>query len=124
MFKFIYIGFGGFLGAISRYTISKWIGTKFESTIPYGTLTVNILGSFVLGFLMTFIINKTNVSPNIRLALTTGFLGALTTFSTYAYETIILIEDKNYYLAGFNILSNLLLGLIFVLLGIFLAKAI
>src|SRR6056297_3208860 len=117
--ELFFIGIGGFIGAISRYTISEWMGVKFNNIIPYGTLTVNIIGSFILGFLMTYLINKTVVPPLLKMAITTGFLGALTTFSTYTYETIMLLEDKQYFLAGFNIVTNLLLGLLFVFLGIF-----
>ncbi|SDC50729.1 MULTISPECIES: fluoride efflux transporter CrcB [unclassified Candidatus Frackibacter] len=123
MLKLFYIGLGGFFGAISRYTISKWMA-QWNSTFPYGTFTVNILGSFLLGFLMTIFFEKTTISPYLRVAITTGFLGALTTFSTFAYETMSLFEDKEILLANINIFSNLIIGLIFVLAGIFLGRTV
>ncbi|SFL75820.1 fluoride efflux transporter CrcB [Halanaerobium salsuginis] len=124
MFKLIFIGCGGFLGAISRYLISKWVETSFESILPFGTLAVNVLGSFLLGFLMTFFLTKAPVYPELRTAITTGFLGALTTFSTFGYETVMLLEDKNIFFASLNVLSNLIIGLLFITAGIMLARAI
>lgn len=124
MLKFIYIGLGGFFGAISRYSISKWIENKYSSSFPYGTLTVNLLGSFLLGFLMTYFLDKSTLNPIYRTAITTGLLGALTTFSTFAYETIMLFEEESYLFAFLNIFSNLILGITLVFVGIKLAKLI
>jgi CrcB protein len=124
LLKFIYIGLGGFFGAISRYSISKWIENKYSSSFPYGTLTVNLLGSFLLGFLMTYFLDKSTLNPIYRTAITTGLLGALTTFSTFAYETIMLFEEESYLFAFLNIFSNLILGITLVFVGIKLAKLI
>ena len=124
MLKLLYIGLGGFFGAISRYSISKLLNTKWKSIIPFGTLAVNILGSFLIGLLMAFFLEKNVVQPYLRAALTTGFLGALTTFSTFGYETMQLLEDKSYIFAGVNIFSNLLFSILFVFLGIYLARLI
>lgn len=124
MLKLIYIGFGGFLGAISRYSISKWVETRWESVLPYGTLTVNMIGSFLLGLIMTIFLEKGITHPYLRVAITTGFLGALTTFSTFGYETMMLLEDKEVLFAGVNILANLILGLIFVMIGIIIGRTI
>jgi CrcB protein len=73
---------------------------------------------------MTFFLEKGLTHPYLRLAITTGFIGALTTFSTFSYETVVLIEERDWFFAGMNILSNLLLGLVSVMGGIILAKAI
>lgn len=124
MLKLISIGIGGFLGAISRYLISKWATTQGESILPYGTLMANLIGSFLLGFLLTIFLEKTTTYPYLQVALTTGFLGALTTFSTFSYETITLIQDKGLLWANINIFSNLILGLICVMAGILLGKTI
>lgn len=124
MLKLIYIGFGGFLGAISRYSISKWVETRWESVFPYGTLAVNMIGSFLLGLIMTIFLEKGITHPYLRVAITTGFLGALTTFSTFGYETMMLLEDKEVLFAGVNILANLILGLISVMIGIIIGRTI
>lgn len=124
MLKLIYIGTGGFLGAISRYLISKWVESKFESVFPYGTLVVNIIGSFFLGFLMTIFLEKGITQPELRVGITVGFLGALTTFSTFGYETVMLLEEKDFLLASVSVLANLLLTLTAVISGTILARVI
>lgn len=124
MLKLMCIGLGGFLGAISRYSISKWVETRWEVVLPYGTLIVNITGSFLLGLIMTLFMEKGIEYPYLKTAITTGFLGALTTFSTFGYETMMLFEDKEFILAGVNVFANLIFGLIFVMLGILIGKTI
>ena len=124
LLKFVYIGLGGFFGAIGRYSISKWVANKYSSSFPYGTLVVNLIGSFLLGFLLTYFLDKSTLRPIYRTAIATGFLGALTTFSTFGFETIVLFEEESYRLAFFNIFSNLILGLMLVFIGIKIAKLI
>jgi len=124
MLKILYIGIGGFMGASSRYLLSKWIEIKWDSLIPNGTLVVNTVGSFLLGFLMILFLEKVTGYTNFKILLTTGFLGAFTTFSTFSFETMMLIEKKSYLMAGINIFGNLFLGLFAVLLGIFSARLI
>ncbi len=124
MLKILYIGIGGFIGASSRYLLSKWIEIKWESLVPNGTMVVNTVGSFLLGFLMILFLEKITGYSNFKILLTTGFLGAFTTFSTFSFETMMLLEEKSYLIAGFNILGNLTLGLLAVLLGIFAARVI
>ncbi|ADG13873.1 CrcB protein [Methanocaldococcus infernus ME] len=109
----IIIGIGGFFGAILRYLISSYI-TKFN--FPLGTLIVNILGSFILGFIMYFSLYST-INPEYRLFIATGFCGALTTFSTFSYETFLMIEEGLYIKALLNILLNIILCLISIYLG-------
>jgi CrcB protein len=124
MIKILYIGLGGFIGASCRYLLSKWIEIKWESIIPNGTMVVNALGSFLLGFLMIIFLEKVSGYSNMKIIMTTGFLGAFTTFSTFSFETMMLLEDKSYLMAGLNIFGNLFFGLLAVLLGIFAARAL
>ena len=124
MARIIGIGLGGFLGAISRYLITNKVENLFQGTFPYGTLTVNLLGCFLLGFIFTLTLNHELINPQLRIAITTGFLGALTTFSTFSYETIALLREESLLLAFTNILISLLPGLVMVWLGITLAKLI
>ncbi|KLO24124.1 MULTISPECIES: fluoride efflux transporter CrcB [unclassified Marinitoga] len=114
----IYIGLGGFLGAISRYLVSKYINSMFSlANMPYGTLFVNILGSFVLSFIMSLGINRLEIPKNFMLFFSTGFIGSFTTFSTFMYETIILNEESFNYYSFVYLITSIILGLFFALLG-------
>jgi len=120
--QLFYIGvFGGF-GCIARYLASGWTYQLFGRGLPYGTLLVNVVGSFLLALLMTFGLRSTFFSPEIRVALTVGFMGGFTTFSTFSYETLRLLEDGSFWQAGMNIFLNILLCLLFSLLGVVAAR--
>ena len=111
------VGCGGFLGAIARYIISIYTSKQFLFKIPLGTLIVNVLGGFLIGFIMELTIKNNFISPQLKLFLTTGIMGGLTTFSTFSYETIVLMKEGNILLAILNILLNLILSLLGVVLG-------
>ena len=113
----ICVGCGGFLGAISRYIISIYTSKQFLFKIPLGTLIVNVLGGFLIGLIMELTIKNNFISPQLKLFLTTGIMGGLTTFSTFSYETIVLIKEGNILLAILNILLNLILSLLGVVVG-------
>ena len=113
----ICVGCGGFLGAISRYIISIYTSKQFLFKILLGTLIVNVLGGFLIGLIMELTIKNNFISPQLKLFLTTGIMGGLTTFSTFSYETIVLIKEGNILLAILNILLNLILSLLGVVLG-------
>ena len=113
----ICVGCGGFLGAISRYIISIYTSKQFLFKISLGTLIVNVLGGFLIGLIMELTIKNNFISPQLKLFLTTGIMGGLTTFSTFSYETIVLIKEGNILLAILNILLNLILSLLGVVLG-------
>lgn len=117
MMNIVFVGLGGFIGASTRYLISLYASKLFTSKIPIGTLTVNILGSLIIGIVMELTLKTSLISPHMKLFLTTGFLGGLTTFSTFSYETMELIEKGELLLAIFNIALNLLLSLGGAILG-------
>jgi len=85
---------------------------------PYGTLVVNVLGSFVIGIVMFYFNENKLISPTARVFLTVGFCGGLTTFSTFSFETINLLKEREFYFAGLNILANVLITL-FVLFVVY-----
>lgn len=120
--KLLIIGCGGFLGAISRYLVSMSVTRWMGNTIPYGTLAVNVIGSFILGLLYSLAIDKVALSENIRFFIGVGFLGAFTTFSTFSVETLHLVEDGAYGLAAGNIVLNVTLSLTGAFAGIMIAK--
>lgn len=124
MQKIIYVGIGGFIGASLRYIISINSPKLFGTQLPYGTLLVNILGGLLIGFIMELSLMTDFISPNLRLFLTTGIMGGLTTFSTFSYETISLLSGGMYILGTLNTCLNLFLSLGGVLLGKFLSHII
>lgn len=115
--EFIYIGCGGFLGAVSRFYVSDAAHRIFGSDFPYGTLTVNAVGSLLLGFVSYFAVHRELIGDNLRLAIAIGFLGAFTTFSTFSYDTFSLLKDGSYYLSMINIATNIVLCLSMVFFG-------
>ena len=124
MLTVVVVALAGALGALGRWGLSRaavrWLGTGF----PYGTLLVNLLGCFLLGLIMPIALHSDKISPSLRLAITVGFLGALTTFSTFSYETVVLLDGGNWLKAGGNILTNLVGGLGVTLAGFALGRTL
>ena len=115
--------FGAF-GCLTRYLVSGWAYTLLGRGLPYGTLLVNILGSFLLGLVMEGSLRSTLLSPEVRIGITTGFMGGFTTFSTFSYETVRLLEEGSLMQAGANVLLNVTICILFAALGIYLARQI
>ena len=125
MLKIIYVGVGGFIGAVLRYLIGGWVHKLLdEPWLPVGTFVVNMLGCLLIGVLMGLVETRQFVRPEMRLLLITGLLGSLTTFSTFAYESISLFRSGESLAAMMNVGGQLFIGLIAVFLGMALAKAI
>jgi len=116
------VAFGGMIGALGRFFISAYVNKWLGSSFAYGTLTVNILGSFIIGFL--FLYFEQVISPNLKAMLMTGMLGALTTFSTFSLETILMAQEGLYSKALLNILLNASLSLSATVLGMMLFKKV
>lgn len=114
-------GFGA-LGCVSRYYVSGWVYDLFGRNFPYGTFAVNILGAFIIGLVMEFGMHSTLLPVNLRIGLTIGFLGGLTTFSTFSYETFRLLEDGELFMATANVLMSVVICLTFTWLGIHTAR--
>ncbi len=116
MIKLLIIGLGGFIGAIARYGISGLV-QRYSGGFPLGTMAVNVLGCAIIGCFLYLVETRAVVAPNLRLFLGIGILGAFTTFSTFGYETIGLISERQIGFALLNIAGNLILGLGAVWLG-------
>ena len=114
------VALGGSLGAVLRFILSFYINKL--SSFPLGTLSVNILGSFIIGFL--FLYFEQSIAPNLKAMLMTGFLGALTTFSTFSLETLLLLQEGLVSKAFLNIVLNVSLSLLATLFGMMVFKKI
>ncbi|MRR05864.1 MAG: fluoride efflux transporter CrcB [Deltaproteobacteria bacterium] len=112
----------GALGCLSRYFLSGWVYALLGRNFPYGTFVVNIAGAFIIGFLMEFGLRSVLLPPTLRIGLTVGFLGGLTTFSTFSYETFRLLEEGNFVTASANVLLSVLVCLLFTWVGISAAR--
>lgn len=115
------IGAGSFIGGILRYLISLSVQSKVLSTFPYGTLTVNVAGCLLIG-LVYGLSDRFTISPEMRLFLATGILGGFTTFSAFSNETIGMLRDGQYWMAGIYIAVSIILGLLATIGGIVITK--
>jgi CrcB protein len=121
MSRLLLVVAGGLVGAPLRYLADRAVQARHDSLFPWGTFSVNVLGSLVLGFLA----GASSALPHdVRLLVGTGFCGALTTYSTFSYETIRLFEDRARFLATANVLASIVAGLGSVFLGVTISQAI
>lgn len=119
----LWIGLGGFLGANSRYwlgsLVQRWLGTGF----PWATALVNISGAFLIGIIATLFADRAIDNDNLRLFLIVGVLGGYTTFSSYTWEALNLMQNDRYLLAFGYIVGSNVIGIAACMLGVFVAKA-
>lgn len=113
---------GGGLGSIARFVIGKLLNNYSGNSLPYGTLTVNILGSFLIGIFMGMAIKNNAMSQNQILFLIVGFCGGFTTFSTFAYENIIFLKSGDWFHFLIYTIASFVLGLLAVLVGMYIVR--
>ncbi|HXE61105.1 MAG TPA: fluoride efflux transporter CrcB [Gemmatimonadaceae bacterium] len=117
-----FVAIGGAVGSAARFALStmiqRWSGTPF----PIGTLVINITGSLLLGFLIRYALGTSSITPEVRALLTTGFCGGYTTFSTFSYESIVLLESGQYGRAGFYVVISVVVSLAATLAGMAAAR--
>jgi CrcB protein len=118
----LYIALFGAIGCVGRYYLSGWVYDLVGRSMPYGTFAVNILGAFLIGLIMEFSLRSSIVSQELRVGLTIGFLGGLTTFSTFSYETFRLLESGQPMQALLNALVSVTACLAFTFVGIVAAR--
>ncbi|MFA3783276.1 fluoride efflux transporter CrcB [Melioribacteraceae bacterium 4301-Me] len=121
-YTLVFIGAG--LGGMLRYWMSSFVYKFLPQNFPYGTLSVNILGSFLIGLIMFYFNENRLINPEIRTFLTIGFCGGLTTFSTFSYETITMLKDREFFFASMNILANVLLTLVVLFISYKISKVL
>jgi len=114
------VGSGGFVGAILRFLISGWVQKLSPTLFPIGTLSVNVLGSFIIGFMALYF--ESVVAPHQKALVITGMLGALTTFSTFSLETLTMLQGGLWGRVTLNITLNVILCITATMLGMMLFK--
>jgi CrcB protein len=120
--KLIAIGLAGAAGTLVRYWLAGWVQQHQQSNFPWATLAVNALGCLLFGLVWGIAAERDAISPETRTVLLVGFMGALTTFSTYAFETGQLLQAAEHWLAAGNFVAQNAVGLVSVLLGAALAR--
>jgi CrcB protein len=122
--KVFWVAVAGAAGAVSRYLLGGWLAQRSNTAFPWETLVINVSGSFALGFLFALLTERFKADPTLRIALTVGFLGAYTTFSTFAFETMRLADDRALGLAALNVVASVGAGLVAVYAGTWLGRAL
>lgn len=115
--NYLWVGAGGFLGAIARYAVGGWMTRRFGLAFPYGTFVINISGCFVLGLLLAVLDARTTLPSTLRLAGPIGFVGAYTTFSTFEYEALRTVQEGRGALALLYVLLSVAFGYLAVWVG-------
>jgi len=115
--RYLMVMLGGATGSLARFVLGTAIMNRLGGRFPFGTVIINITGSFLIGFIMTMLTERLNPSPNWRLILVVGFLGGYTTFSSFEWETLGLVRDGGRWLALLNVAGSVVLGYIAVWLG-------
>lgn len=111
-------------GGLTRYYLSGWVYSLLGRAFPYGTFAVNIIGAYCIGLIMELGMRSTLLSDTLRVGLTVGFMGGLTTFSTFSYETFKLLEDGQFVTACGNILASVVVCLACTWLGIITVRSL
>jgi CrcB protein len=122
--RLIWIAVAGMLGSVSRYVVEGWVSSATRGAFPWSTIVVNATGAFLLGFIFTVLTERFLPHPDFRAAVTIGFLGAYTTFSTFAFETFRLAEDGAVALATLNVTASVAAGVVAVWLGVVAGRAL
>jgi len=121
---YLWISLGAIVGASARYFVSRFVAKAVTASFPYGTLLINITGSFILGLFLVWSTERVLADPRWRLLIAIGFCGSYTTFSSYAFESFSLFEQGHYLLFTWNVLANNVLCLAGVVAGAVIARSI
>jgi len=124
MARLLWISLGGALGTAARYLVSVWLLRALGPAFPYGTLAVNVIGSFLLGLIMQAGLDTTLLSPTARAVLATGVMGGFTTYSTFNYDTLQYLQEGAWAMAGLNVAATLLVCLAAGALGVAAARGL
>ena len=120
--RYLLVALGGALGSVGRYWVGSVAPRLLGQAFPYGTLVVNVLGSFLISLVMGVALNSTSLPVSVRLFLATGVIGGFTTYSTFNYETLVLLQQRLWLAGGLNLAGTLLGCLLAGVLGLFVAR--
>jgi fluoride exporter len=122
--RYLLVALGGAAGSVARYWVGGLAPRLFGEAFPYGTLVVNLLGSFLISLVMGVALNSGLLSVTMRVFLTTGIIGGFTTYSAFNYETLALLQQRLWLTGGLNILTTVLGCLVMGVLGLVLARVL
>jgi CrcB protein len=123
LLKYVMVGVGGCLGSILRFWLGSYIGSKMGTRFPYGTLVINITGSFLIGLVFAVLTARTQWSPNWRYLIPIGFIGGYTTFSSFEYETLRMVQDGQIGMGVLYVAASVVVGFVAVWGGITAGRA-
>jgi CrcB protein len=115
---------GSALGGGARYLLGPWVQQRTGAVFPTGTLVINVAGSLLMTFIFRYAMESAAIRPDVRIMLTTGFCGGFTTFSTFSYETVKLVEDGDWHRAAWYIVLSVVLSLAAAFAGLALARQV
>ncbi len=118
MLEVLFVALGGAIGSAARYLVGGWFAARFGAAFPYGTFVVNVTGSFIVGLFLAYAQERVSLSPYWRLFFAVGFVGGYTTFSTYEYESIRLLQDGEMLLAAVYLIGSVVTGGVAAIAGI------
>ena len=124
LLKYLMVGVGGCLGSILRFWVGGYIGSRMGTRFPYGTLVINVTGSFLIGLVFALMTARTHWSPNWRYLIPIGFIGGYTTFSSFEYETLRIIQDGQIGLGFLYVALSVIVGFVAVWGGVVAGRAI
>lgn len=119
-----YIAAGSAAGGVARFLLGTMLQQRAGTTFPVGTLVVNLTGSLLLGFLLRWALGMPSVSPEVRAMLTTGFCGGYTTFSTFSYETMAMVEEGDWRRAALYVAASVVLSVAGAFMGMAMARTL
>ncbi|MBV8774606.1 MAG: fluoride efflux transporter CrcB [Deltaproteobacteria bacterium] len=124
MLQILLVALGGGIGSAARYVVGGWFAIRFGAAFPYGTLVINVTGSFIIGLFLAFARDRIWLGPNWRVFFAVGLVGGYTTFSTFEYETIRLLQDGQMLLGMVYLFASVLTGAMATIGGIALGSSI
>jgi CrcB protein len=114
----LFVALGGAIGSAARYLVGGWFAARFGAAFPYGTFVVNVTGSFIVGLFLAYAQERVSLSPYWRLFFAVGFVGGYTTFSTFEYESVRLLQDGEMLLAAVYLIGSVVTGGVAAIAGI------
>ncbi|MGA9352812.1 MAG: fluoride efflux transporter CrcB [Terriglobales bacterium] len=122
--KYVMVGFGGAVGSVLRFWLGSYLGDRFGTRFPYGTLVINITGCFLAGMIVTLMAERMQGDSNWRYLIPIGLIGGYTTFSAFAYETFHLVQNGRATMAALNVALSVVVGFAGVWAGAIAGQAI